>query len=311
MNKKLKKVLKYSILYPVYLTKRIYIRYLRKNDPIKLMKMTYRNNMGIPLNLENPQTLDEKINYMSFFTDTTLWSELADKVRVRNYVIQKGYPEILNEVYGIYKSPDEINFDALPNQFVLKTNHASNTNIFVKDKNYLDIAAVKKKLAKWLKEDYGFKTATPHYSRIKPLIIAEKYLLENKDYHKSLTDYKFYCFHGQPKYIFVFTDRIPNTHIVKRMIYDLNWTPHPEFINKGLPIADIIPRPSSFEKMLQIAKSLSNPFPFVRVDLYEINQAPVFGEITFTPGHNEAGSPKFLKKMGDLIDIRLSIKKDV
>ena len=99
MNKKLKKALKYSILYPAYLIKRLYIRYLRKNDPIKLMKMTYRNNMGIPLNLDNPQTLDEKINFMSFYTDTSLWSELADKVKVRDYIIKNGFPEILNELY--------------------------------------------------------------------------------------------------------------------------------------------------------------------------------------------------------------------
>jgi hypothetical protein len=306
MNQILKRTLKYSILYPAFLTKRLYIRYLRKNNPIKLMKMTYKNNMGIPLNLDNPQTLDEKINYMSFYTDTSLWSELADKVRVREYVIKNGFPEILNELYGVYESPDEINFESLPDRFVLKTNHASATNIFVRNKNDLNIKSAKKKLKKWLKIDYGYITATPHYSKIKPLILAEKYLLENGDYDKSLIDYKFYCFHGKPMYIFVFSERTENTHKYKRMIYDVNWEPHPEYINKGLAtpnILHILPRPYSFDKMLMIAERLSKPFPFVRIDFYEINKEPVFGEMTFTPGHNETADSDFIKTMGDLIDL--------
>ena len=257
------KILKYSVFYPALLVKRSYEKYLMKYNPQKLMKLRYKNNMGIPLNLDNPQTLDEKINYMSFHTDTSLWSELADKVKVRDYVKEKGFPEILNELYGVYESPDEINFDALPNQFVLKTNNASATNIFVRDKHDLNIKEAKRKLEKWMKIDYGYKTATPHYSRIKPLILAEKYLLENNDYNKSLTDYKFYCFNGKPMYIFVFSDRLENTHKFKRMIYDRNWLPHPEHINKGLPISEILPKPKSFDKMLEIAEKLSEPFPLL------------------------------------------------
>ena len=133
--------------------------------------------------------------------------------------------------------------------------------------------------------------------------MIEKYLLENANYNISLTDYKIYCFHGQPKYIFVFSDRIANTHEYSKMIYDRNWLPHPEHINKGLPISEILPEPKSFDKMLEIVEKLSEPFPFVRVDFYEIDNKPVFGKMTFTPGHNEAGNPAFLKIMGDLVDI--------
>lgn len=299
----MRNILKYTIFLPVYITKKIYVRYLRKNNPVKLMKFTYRNNMGIPLNLDDPQTLDEKINYLSFYSDTTLWSELADKVRVRDYVSKNGFPEILNELYGVYESSDEIDFDALPEQFVLKTNNGSATNIFIKDKSKLNIGDAKKKLSKWLKIDYGYKTATPHYSRIKPLILAEKYLVEDNNHNKSLTDYKIYCFHGHPKYIFVFSDRIPNTHEYSKMIYDVDWNSHPEFINNGLKIAKMRSRPASLEKMLKAAEKLSEPFPFVRVDFYEINRRPIFSELTFTPGHNSAASPKFLKQMGSLIEI--------
>lgn len=303
MNIILKNILKKSLLYPVILLKRGYENYLMKHNPIKLMKIRYKSNMSLDLNLENPKTLDEKINYMSFYTDTSFWSELADKVKVREYVSACEFPEILNEIYGIYNSPEEIDISHLPNEFVLKTNHASATNIFVKDKNTFNLKKAKKKLYKWMKTDYGLKTATPHYSRIRPQIIAEKYLVEDNDYNKALTDYKIYCFHGYPKYIFVFSDRIPNTHEYSKMIYDTNWNPHPEYINKGLTIAKERPRPKSLEKMLEIAKALSKPFPFVRIDLYEINGEPIFSEMTFTPGHNSAASPEFLKKMGDLVDL--------
>jgi hypothetical protein len=274
-----------------------------KYNPPKLMQIRYQSNMGIKLDLKNPRNLDEKINYMSFYTDTSLWSEMADKVKVRDYVIKCGFPEILNQIYGIYNSPDEIDYNALPDKFVLKTNHASATNIFIKDKNKISTNDIKKKLNKWLKIDYGYKTATPHYSRIAPKVIAEKYLLENNGYERSLTDYKIYCFHGIPQYIFIFSDRIPNTHVYSKMIYDANWQAHPEYIRKGLKIAQVRPKPKSFEKMIGIAKELSKPFSFVRVDLYEIDGEPIFSELTFTPGHNSAANSQFLLEMGEMIHL--------
>lgn len=303
MNKTVKTALKYSILYPALLLKRAYENYLRKHNPPKLMKMTYKNNMGIKLNLDNPKNLDEKVNYMSFYTDTTLWSEMADKVTVREYVIKCGFSEILNDLYGVYDSPEEIDFKELPDKFILKTNHASATNFFVRDKKKVNYEEIIEKYNSWLKMDYGVKTATPHYSRIKPQIIAEKYLLEDNNYNVALTDFKIYCFHGKPKYIFVFSDRITNTHEYSKMIYDTDWKPHPELINKGLKLAEVKSKPKSFKKMMEIASVLSKPFPFVRVDLYEIEGKPVFSELTFTPGHNSAANPEFLNHMGDLIKL--------
>ena len=112
-------------------------------------------------------------------------------------------------------------------------------------------------------------------------------------------------------YIFVFSDRIANTHEYSKMIYDTNWEPHPEFINKGLTIAEIKQKPKSLDKMLIIAEKLSKPFPFVRVDFYEIDDNPVFSELTFTPGHNSAASATFLRTMGDLVDLSNINVKDV
>lgn len=306
MKKRIKDILKITVLYPLVLLNRTYENYLMNHNPVKLMKIRYKKNMGINLDLSNPRNLDEKINYMSFFTDTSMWSDLADKIKVREYVIRCGFPEILNELYGVYDTPEEINFKNLPDRFVLKTNHASATNFFVYDKARVDLVDLRNKFNKWLKIDYGLKTATPHYSRIKPKIIAEKYLLQNNDIKLALTDYKIYCFNGVPRYIFVFSDRIANTHQYSKMIYDCAWNPHPEFINNGLKMADVMCRPESLDKMLNIARILSNPFPFVRVDLYEIEGEPIFSELTFTPGHNSAANPDFLLKMGDLVKLSSS-----
>ncbi len=303
MNETIKHILRNSILFPAVLIKRAYEYYLAKHNPRKLMCMRYRRNMGIKLNIDNPVNLDDKINYMSFNTDTTLWSELADKFKVRDYVKKCGFSEILNEIYGVYNSPEEIDISKLPDAFVLKTNHASATNVFVTDKNKVDFKEIKKKFNKWLKMDYGLKTATPHYSKIKPCIIAEKYLVENGNQSKSLTDYKIYCFSGKPLYIFVFSDRVTNSHEYKRMIYDTDWNAHLQYINEGSLISEVIPKPKSLDTMLKAASELSKPFPFVRVDLYEIDGKPIFSEMTFTPGHNSAASPEFLKIMGDLIDL--------
>lgn len=303
MDNTFKKVLKNTILYLAILGKQRYKFYLAKHNPIKLMKMKYRDNMGLNLDLKNPRNLDEKVNYMSFYSDTTMWSDLADKYKVREYLKKHGLGEILNELYGVYNTPEEIDISKLPDSFVLKTNHASATNMFVRDKNKLNIDETKKLFSKWLSMDYGIKTATPHYSRIKPCIIAEKYLIENGNPEKSLTDYKIYCFGGKPLYVFVFSDRLANSHEYTKMIYDLDWNPHPEFINKGLVISKVLTKPKSFDVMLKAASILSEPFPFVRVDFYEIDGNAIFSELTFTPGHNSAASREFLIKMGDLIDL--------
>ena len=164
------------ILWPLVMLRRWHDAYLTNHNPEKMFSILHKRATGVYLNIDNPKTLDDKIAYMAFRTDTSEWSRLADKVRVREYVEECGYGEYLPRLYGTWEHADEIDFDKLPQAFVIKTNNASATNILVRDKSRIDIAAVRKQLDEWLMMDYGYRTCQPHYSRIKPLILAEEFL---------------------------------------------------------------------------------------------------------------------------------------
>lgn len=297
MNSTIKK-----ILFPLVWIRRCRENYLRKNNPEKLFSLWHKRSTGEYLNIENPKTLDDKIAYMAFRTDTSEWSRLADKVRVREYVKECGYGEYLPKLYGSWEKSADIEFDALPDAFVIKTNNASATNILVKDKSKADILAIKKQLDEWLQWEYGYLTCQPHYSKIKPLILAEEFLGYETGQTKSLNDYKFYCVNGKPMYCIVYTDRVANSHDMKRTIYDMDWQLHQELLGRDAVAGPEIVRPISLGRMKEIAISLSSKFPFVRIDFYEIGGKPVFGEMTFTPGMQEV-STEFSEMLGKLITV--------
>lgn len=298
MNQTVKKLLR-----PLVLLRRWHDAYLIKHNPEKMFSIWHKRSTGEYLNIDNPKSLDDKIAHMAFRTDTTEWTRLADKVRVREYVEESGYGDYLPKLYGTWENAEEIDFDALPDAFVIKTNNASATNILVKDKSKAALSSIRKRLNEWLRIDYGYYTCQPHYSRIKPMILAEEFLgykVGATDPPKSLNDYKFYCVNGQPLYCIVYSDRVANSHDMKRTIYDMNWELHQEYLGREAVAGPEISRPESFEKMKEIASSLSSRFPFVRIDFYEINGKPIFGEMTFTPGMQET-SIEFSKRIGSLI----------
>ena len=265
---------------------RVKLEYFRHFNLLEYNRLRYYLNTGRIVNLDNPSTMDEKIIFMSYNTDTTKWSECADKIRVRDYITACGFEEILPVVYGVYNNAEEIDFAALPNSFVAKTNNASGTNIIVRDKKRADIPAIKKKLNKWLKMDYSKRSGDPHYKRIPPRILIEELLSDDSKYNAtSLADYKFFCVAGETICVEMMTDRTPRSH--RRRFYDMDWNVHDEWMLKGYPIAEIAQRPLPFEQMKTIASELSRPFNFVRVDFYVINNKPIFGELTFTPGETE------------------------
>lgn len=271
--------------------------YLRRTNLLEYNKAMYYYTLGREIDLNNPKTLDEKIIYMSFFTDTTLWSRCADKVAVRDYVKELGYGYMLNEVYGVYENTQQIDYDKLPSEFVIKTNHASGTNIIVKNKEDLDIVKTNKQIERWLKMDYSKVSGDPHYSRIKPLILIEKLLSDNSSYNTktSLADFKFFCVNGTPIAVEMMTDRFNHTH--KRRFYDMEWKPKDEWMLEGFPVAELSEKPVPFEEMKKAAETLSKDFCFVRVDFYVINNKPIFGELTFTPGVTEC-SRLFQEELG-------------
>lgn len=288
------------ILWPLVAMKRLVEFILCRYNPEFLFSLRYKQSTGHTLNLKKPQTLYDKIAYLAFRSDTTEWSKLADKVAVRDYICECGFSDYVPKLYGIWEKASDVDFDKLPNSFVIKTNNASATNIIVKDKSVLDLCATRKQLDKWLKWKYGLETCQPHYSRIKPLILAEELLIDNETTKqgKLLIDYKFYCVNGKPMYVMVMTDRKLNTHDVKVGIFDMDWNIHPEYLSKSHESVDInIKRPVSFDTMQSIACALSSKFAFCRVDFYEINGKPMFGEMTFTPGF-DTFTQEFQEELG-------------
>lgn len=170
------------------------------------------------------------MNWLKFRSDTSLWTELADKYKVREYIKNNGLEEILVKLYGKWDRVEDIDFEQLPNSFVLKSNNGCGTVLLVEDKTKLDLQATRKLLKKWLKQKYGYTTAEPHYTTIKPCIIAEEYLKwDNPSISSSLIDYKFHCIHGSPLYIQVMSDRQPG-HIYHWNIYNTFWQPYSGYI---------------------------------------------------------------------------------
>lgn len=293
-------------------------------SPKSYVKYLYNKLLNKELNLDDPQDLNEKIQWLKVYSDLSEWTEFADKYKVREYVEQCGFSNILVKLYGVWKNADEIEFDKLPDKFVIKTNHAFGRAILVKDKSQLELEKTRKQLNKWLKEKYGLVSFEPHYWNIERRIIAEEYLQDefNTSISSSLIDYKFWCFHGEPYLIMVMHDR-PNNIIGSKdntslpemhtYIYDLNWELRPEIITSvhanDNPI--IIPKPKCFDQMIKICRKLSNPFPQVRVDLYEVNNKVYFGELTFTGkgGYMDSFSADFLMKMGHKIDLSLAKRR--
>ena len=234
-----------------------------------------------PLRLRKPVTLNEKLQWLKLNTyrNNPLVTQGADKYRVRDYVEKAGCGELLNTLYGAWDRAEDIDWDALPNSFVLKCNHGCAYNILCPDKSKLDIPETVKLLNKWMAEDFWKKLGEIQYRDIPKKIICEAYLGEES---APPTDYKIYCFHGKASYILACYQR--EAGVPKFYFFDHDWKLCP--INKdGLQAAPgFAPeRPKCLKQMLEYAGVLSAPFPFVRVDFYHVQDRIVFGELTFIP----------------------------
>lgn len=245
------------------------------------IRLYYRLRIGKKLNIKNPTTLNEKLQWLKFNYRLPIQSIVSDKLLVRDYVSKIIGEEYLIPILGSWKSFNEINFDELPNQFVLKCNHDSGGLVICKDKKYFNYKLAKKKIEKSLKSNFYFVGREYQYRNIIPTIICEKFISDNG---LVPMDYKIYCFNGTPDVILVCKDRFRNnSHKASYLYFDQNWNFLP--LNKGDDkIAEVnIPKPKNFEKMLEIAKKLSKDFIFSRIDLYNINGKIYFGEITLSP----------------------------
>lgn len=241
------------------------------------LKSWYKKVMKQELNLDNPQTFNEKIQWLKLYDSTPLKTRLADKYLVRDWIKEKIGEEYLIPLLGVYDKFEEIDFDKLPNKFVIKCNHGSGWNIIVKDKTNLDLTEVKAKLDKWMTENFAFKWGVElHYRDIQPKIIIEEYM---DDGTGDLMDYKYTCFNGKPEFIWIDSDR-HTQH--KRNLYDLNWKQLPCKVNSNYATFASPKKPECLDEMTQLASILSEGFPYVRVDFYVIDNKVYFGEMTFT-----------------------------
>lgn len=256
-----------------------YVNWAMYHDPRRLANILYRDVFHRWINWKNPQDLNEKINWLAFYTDTSLWTVCADKYAVRDYVKSKGLEHILVPLYGKWDRPEDINFENLPEKFVLKPNNGNSDLIVVKDKNKLDVGGVISKLRHSGASKF-IASAQPHYLYIRPCFIAEK-LLET-DCSLGLVDYKVYVFNGRPYCIWTWANRKPLTHTGDCGVYDIDWKPQFQWIRDQSKKHSVIPKPQHLDKMLEYAKILGADFEQVRVDFYEVDGKVYFGELTFT-----------------------------
>lgn len=228
------------------------------------------------VNLKNPKYFGEKIQWMKIYGNLEQYGDLVDKYKVREKIKKDIGEEYLIPLIGVYDSPDDIDFDLLPNKFVLKVNHGSGYNIICKDKSKLNIENTKMKLNKWLSEDYAEIKKEYQYKNIKRKIICEEFV---NDENGQLLDYKFFCFNGKAEFIKVDIDRF-DEHAVN--IYDLDWNLLPMKVGDMPNSNRDIKKPDSLQEMIMIANKLATGFNFVRIDLYSIDNKVYFGEITLT-----------------------------
>jgi len=252
----------------------------------RYLEIEFRLRTGHRLNLKNPQTFSEKIQWLKLYDRRDAYTRMVDKYAVRSYITEKIGGEFLFPLLGVWDKFDDIDFESLPEQFVLKCNHDSGGLVICTDKSRFNERAAKKLFTRHLKINYYYGGKQWVYKNIIPKIIAEKYMTDESG--TELKDYKFFCFNGEPKIIQVDFNRYTGH---KRNFYTAEWNYTPVvLLYKTYP--DIqIPKPPYLAAMLDIAKTLSEDIPFVRVDLYAINGKVYFGELTFYPG---SGYEKFL-----------------
>ena len=274
--------------------------------PETLSKIYYRLLVGRNLNLDNPKSFTEKIQWLKLYNYATnsLVSKCADKFAVREYLAEKGLENILVPLLYHWDSPKDIDWDILPEQFVLKCNHGCAYNVLCPDKKNLDVKKTVEKLNQWMSEDFGAFNIEPHYSPIKPKITCEKYLGD------MVVDYKFFCFHGEPKFLYASSDDSDGTTHLS--FFNLDGTRIPVDYNAYADFVDFT-LPPFYEELLKDARILSQDFPFVRVDFFVFKDKFYFAELTFAPGAGfmEIKPEKFDYEWGEYLNLDTGTKKTI
>lgn len=308
-----------SILHPIRSLKALYfLRHIHRTDkwkkivetnPKKAVEMKWNRFYRERFPWNNPRTLNEKVTWMSVMTDTSKWTEYSDKYEVRKYIESLGLKDILTECYGVWDRAADIDFDNLPDKFVLKCTHDCGSTVIIRDKSKMNKKEVIDFLQRHLDVRYGLKWCEFHYMAIKPRVMAESLIeMDNTDEFSSETtvDHKIRCLDGKAQYDFVCYDRnLESGSGGRKTVYDLydihNWQPmHQYLADEGVTYRKV-PRPENLEQMIEIAEKISQGFPQVRVDLYNVQGKIYFGEMTFTAfsGMNNHFTMEFHRMIGD------------
>ena len=268
----------------------------------KYLRKLFKARLHKELDLENSQTFNEKLQWLKLYNRKPEYTMMVDKYKVREYIAKTLGEEYLIPLIGVWDDPDEIDFDALPNQFVLKCNHNSGLGMCIcKDKSKLDIPKVKAELRKGLKQDYYLTGREWPYKDVPRKIICEKYMTNGTG--EELNDYKLMCFGGKVKATFVCNNRFSKNGL-NVTFYDTDWTRMP--FERHYPSCKTeIEKPRTYDEMVAVAEKLAQEIPFVRADFYEINGKTYFGELTFFPGSGfEEFSPsEWDKTLGEWIKL--------
>ncbi|PKM44126.1 MAG: glycosyl transferase [Firmicutes bacterium HGW-Firmicutes-8] len=274
--------------------------------PAKIyVSVQYKHVVGKKLNLKNPVTFNEKLQWLKLHDKNEMCTQLVDKYEVRKHIAQTLGKKYLIPLIGVYKTFDEIKFEELPNEFVLKCTHDSGGFIICNDKKKLNIELAKEKICSCLKKNYYYKHREWPYKNVKPRIMCEKYMVD--DSGTELKDYKFMCFNGKVKCSFVCLNRNSTTGL-NVDFYDMDWNLMPferHYPNSGIRV----PKPKNFTQMVKFAEILSTGIPFVRVDFYETNGQLYFGEITFYPGsgYEEFTPASYDKLLGSWLELPINL----
>ncbi|MGE4283581.1 MAG: ATP-grasp fold amidoligase family protein [Clostridia bacterium] len=289
---------------PKFAWNRLYYKFLSRLIPDSIyLRIEFRKRVGYPLNLRNPQTYNEKLQWLKLHDRNPQYVQLVDKFEVRDYVKHTIGEEFLIPLIGVFDKVEDIEYNRFPHQFVLKPTHSSGDVVICRNKSKLDIKKANDYLNKRMKNNLFWSGREWPYKNIKPRIICEELLIN--DSQDDLVDYKILCFNGVPKCLFLCLDRRSESGL-KVDFYDLDWNPLP-FERHYPRSGKIIEKPACFNEMLDLSRKLSKDIPFVRVDFYIVNNQIKFGELTFFPG---SGFEEFTPEsydylLGSWIDLSL------
>lgn len=256
---------------------------------------------------DHPRDINEKIQWLLCYGDTSRWSDLSDKLRVRDHLADMGLQELLVPLLGHWAKPEDIDFETLPGRFVLKCNHDSGSTIVVDKSRRPDYDDIRRRLAQHLRRRHGYVNGETYYNCITPCILAEQYLEDaGTSFSTSLVDYKVWCFDGKPYCVWACYSRSDEAVYVN--VYDMQWNVHPEhsvFTDHYRDGRGKVPRPKTLTQMIDVAARLSEGFPEVRVDLFEVNGRLYFSELTFAcyGGLMDFYTDAFLRELGDQVTL--------